>query len=123
MSIKKRKKHILLIICVAIIICGYLLNKYTEKKNTYRAEIISIYKTLIRAKGFEENDDINFTDEFEFSVDETTIIMDGAKEIDISDLNVGDIISVTCSKEYQVLEVYPPIIKDIKKIQLLNPDF
>jgi len=86
---------------------------------TFYAEIIEINGSSLLVEGLSIND-INFRGQFSLSIDEKTKLEWRYTEISLSDLDVGDRISITFSGE--ILESYPAIIGNAEKIQLLDDE-
>jgi len=86
---------------------------------TFYAEIIEINGSGLLVEGLSIND-INFRGQFSLSIDEKTKLEWRYTEISLSDLDVGDRISITFSGE--ILESYPAIIGNAEKIQLLDDE-
>lgn len=98
-------------------------------RNTYELDITAIntfYSTIeeisgnnLLVNGLDVND-INGRQRFSFTVDDTTSLIWRGTEISLTDLSVGNTISVTYTGE--VLEISPVIIKDVIKVQLLDDE-
>ena len=129
-------KKIKLIFCMAGIIAfaslsfyiGYKMGfkrsesniSHTEnQQRTFYAVIQEIDDDYVRVAGAEIND-INFRGEFTFTVPDKTKFEWRNTDISVSDLKVGNYISITFSG--LVLETYPAQISNITKIQLLDDE-
>ena len=75
--------------------------------------------TVVLIKGLEVND-INHRGEFDFAVDENTEILWRGTKRKISDLKVGQNISVTSAGD--VLERYPAGLTKVPRIIILNDE-
>lgn len=91
----------------------------TPTSQTFYAEISEINGQNLLVEGIELND-INFRGAFSLSIDNNTRLEWRYTEIELSELSVGDRISVTFSGE--VLESYPAMIRGITKITLLDDE-
>ncbi len=89
----------------------------TEYYDTFYGEITKISDSTIYVTGLDCND-INYRDEFSIPLPETAQILWRGTEIELSDLSVGDTISITHSGD--VLETSPACIVSAKRIQLLK---
>ena len=110
----------IIICCVAVI--SYLvgrLNAPDVNTKTFYATVESINGNSFVVQGLEVND-INSRGQFTFTVDDTTTLEWHNTEIQISDLQAGDTISVTYSGG--VTETYPAGIENIIKIVLLDDE-
>ncbi len=88
-----------------------------EMAQTFYAEITSIDGTHFAVEGLAVND-INHRGSFTFdSTDETQFMWRGT-EIDVSDLLIGDTISITYNGV--MLETYPVTILGVERISLLS---
>ncbi len=111
---------VIIICCVAVI--SYLvgrLNAPDVNTKTFYATVESINGNSFVVQGLEVND-INSRGQFTFTVDDTTALEWHNTEIQISDLQAGDTISVTYSGG--VTETYPAGIENIIKIVLLDDE-
>ena len=111
---------VIIICCVAVI--SYLvgrLNAPDMNTKTFYATVESINGNSFVVQGLEVND-INSRGQFTFTVDDTTTLEWHNTEIQISDLQAGDTISVTYSGG--VTETYPAGIENIIKIVLLDDE-
>lgn len=111
---------VIIICCVAVI--SYLvgrLNAPDVNTKTFYATVESINGNSFVVQGLEVND-INSRGQFTFTVDDTTTLEWHNTEIQISDLQAGDTISVTYSGG--VTETYPAGIENIIKIVLLDDE-
>lgn len=91
-------------------------------QQTFYAEITEISGTLedgntVAVKGLSVND-INFRGEFSFSVFGETLLEWHNTPLDFSELEAGDIISVTYRGEIQ--KTSPAVINEVLRIQLLD---
>jgi len=86
---------------------------------TFYAKITKINNTNLLVDGLDVND-INYRGEFSFKVKENTKLEWRNTEIDISDLDEGDNISITFKGAVQ--ESYPAGITDVVRIQLLDDE-
>ena len=133
---KKELKVILVIMLVIIaLVIGYFVGykraydkiesasqnvNYNNEQQTFYAEIKEINNNnAFLVEGLSVND-INFRGEFTFSVVEETKLEWRGTEISISDLKVGDNISITFDGE--ILDTYPAQIQEVIKIQLLDDE-
>lgn len=64
------------------------------------------------------SNDINYRGEFVFSLAEETALVWRGTEIELSDLAVNNMVSITFAGEIQ--ETYPERIMDVIKVQLLG---
>lgn len=111
---------VIIICCVAVI--SYLvgrLNAPDVNTKTFYATVESINGNSFVVQGLEVND-INSRGQFTFTVEDTTALEWHNTEIQISDLQAGDTISVTYSGG--VTETYPAGIENIIKIVLLDDE-
>ena len=92
---------------------------YNNNQQTFYAEIEERKDNFILVKGLSVND-INFRGEFTISVVGETELEWRNTKINVTDLNVGDNISITFTGE--ILDSYPAQIKDVVKIQLLDDE-
>lgn len=93
---------------------------YNNEQQTFYAEIKEINNNnVFLVEGLSVND-INYRGDFTFSVVEETKLEWRGTEISISDLKVGDNISITFDGE--ILDTYPAQIKEVIKIQLLDDE-
>lgn len=90
---------------------------YDTHQCTFYAKIKNITDNIFLVEGLSVND-INFRGEFVFSVTEATQILWQGEKIELSDLGVGNNISITF--DGYVLESYPGQINNIYRIQLLD---
>ena len=127
---KSRKAYIagvcilLAVVAVTSFFIGY---KVAEDKNktlwtkeeteTFYAKITQINDKNFTVKGIEAND-INYRGEFVFSLAEETALVWRGTEIELSDLTVNDMVSITFAGEIQ--ETYPARIMNVIKVQLLG---
>lgn len=88
-----------------------------DNQQTFYAEIKEINDNNLLVEGLSVND-INYRGEFTFSVVEETKLEWRGTEIDLSDLSVGNNISITFDSA--ILESDPAQISNIIKIQLLD---
>ena len=132
---RKEFKIILVILIVVIsLVLGYFIGykrtydkiesasqniSYNNDQQTFYAEIEEIKDNFILVKGLSVND-INFRGEFTISVVGETELEWRNTKINVTDLNVGDNISITFTGE--ILDSYPAQIKDVVKIQLLDDE-
>lgn len=132
---RKEFKIILVILIVVIsLVLGYFTGykraydkiesasqniSYNNNQQTFYAEIEEIKDNFILVKGLSVND-INFQGEFTISVVGETELEWRNTKINVTDLNVGDNISITFTGE--ILDSYPAQIKDVVKIQLLDDE-
>ncbi len=84
---------------------------------TFYAVITEIRDDSYLVDGLEVND-VNFRDEFSFSISPETILEWRGVPITPEDLEVGDTISI--SFPGYVLEIYPAIIPEVDAIRLLD---
>ena len=133
---KKELKVILVIMLVIIaLVIGYFVGykrgydkiesasqnvNYNNEQQTFYAEIKEINNNnAFLVEGLSVND-INYRGEFTFSVIGETKLEWRGTEISISDLEIGDNISITFTGE--IIDSYPAQIKDVVKIQLLDDE-
>ncbi len=132
---RKEIKIILIVLLVIIaLVIGYFVgykrayNKienasqsvnYTKEQQTFYAEIKEINNNNLLVEGLSVND-INYRGKFTFSVIGETKLEWRGTEISLSELAVGDYISITFSGE--ILDTYPAQINDVIKIQLLDDE-
>ena len=132
---RKEFKIILVILIVVIsLVLGYFTGykraydkiesasqniSYNNNQQTFYAEIEEIKDNFILVKGLSVND-INFQGEFTISVVGETELEWRNTKINVTELNVGDNISITFTGE--ILDSYPAQIKDVVKIQLLDDE-
>ena len=132
---RKEFKIILVMLIVVIsLVLGYFIGykraydkiesasqniSYNNNQQTFYAEIEEIKDNFILVKGLSVND-INFRGEFTISVVGETELEWKNTKINVTDLNVGDNISITFTGE--ILDSYPAQIKDVVKIQLLDDE-
>ena len=132
---KKEIKIILIILLIIIaLVIGYFVGykraydkiekasqsiNYTNEQQIFYAEIKQINDNNILVEGLSVND-INYRGEFTFSIVGETKLEWRGTEISLSELDVGDNISITFAGE--ILDSYPAQIKDVIKIQLLDDE-
>lgn len=132
---KKEIKIILIVLLVVIaLVIGYFVGykraydnienasqnvNYTNEQQTFYAEIKEINNNNILVEGLSVND-INYRGKFIFSIIGETKLEWRGTEINLSDLDVGDNISITFSGE--ILDTYPAQINNVIKIQLLDDE-
>lgn len=93
----------------------------TTTGQTFYATITQIREnSSISVKGLEIND-INYRGKFNFSIKDNTIMTWRSESINISDLNVGDTISITFTDE-TIADIYPTPLNEVVKIQLLDDE-
>lgn len=73
--------------------------------------------TSVLVKGL-ENNDVNHRGEFEFSIDDDTEIFWKETKVEVSDLKVGQKISITSTGD--VLERYPVELIKVTRVIILN---
>ena len=88
-----------------------------EETETFYATITQINDKNFTVKGIEAND-INYRGEFVFLLAEETALEWRGTEIEVSDLAVNDMVSITFAGEIQ--ETYPARIMNVVKVQLLG---
>ena len=129
---KKKYIAVSVLLLIAVAITSYFIGykvaydrieRSAEAQNnetqTFYATIVEADDTHFLVKGIEAND-INYRGEFTFSIKEETSYTWRGTEISPSDLEVGDTISITFSGE--VLTIYPVIISNVIKVQLLEDE-
>ena len=132
---KKEIKIILIVLLVVIaLLIGYFVGykraydkienasqnvNYTNGQQTFYAEIKKINSSSLLVQGLSVND-INYRGEFTFSVIGETKFEWRGTEIGLSDLDVGDNISITFDGE--ILDTYPAQINDVIRIILLDDE-
>ena len=123
-----KKSIVIFISIIILIIAGVVLykiscKKYEDSTETFYAMIEEIseyngnYSLLV--KGLEVND-INGRGEFSITVKDTTKLIWRGTKINITDLKVGQNISITY--DGMVLTSYPGQIPNVLKIKLLNDE-
>lgn len=128
------KKKILIILGILLIVtisfsAGIFvakLNEVSSDLSISKTESQTFYATIekirenrsILVKGLEIND-INYRGEFYLSIGNNTIITWRGQDISISDLHIGDNISVTFTDEI-INAIHPATLNQITKIQLLD---
>lgn len=124
------KEHLFVLIIVFAVVTvlsfftGYRIGKRTASKQiseseTFYAVITDIQDRSFTVKGLEVND-INYRGEFTFSVTDTTALSWRGTEINLTDLEPGDTISITYSG--YSLSIYPAVLQDVSRIQLLDDE-
>lgn len=121
---------LLLGVAVIFFFLGYkmdnIINKNDDAKNvsqgtfqseTFYAVIEKIDDRSLIVEGIAIND-INFRGKFQLNISDDTKLEWRYTDIKLSDLNIGDNISITFSGE--IVEISPAIIQDVEKIQLLD---
>lgn len=101
---------------------GFFIGKSTNNPitgTTFYAVIETIRDHNIGVRGLDVND-INSRGEFYFTIEDKTILEWRHTEISISDLKVGNTISITYTGS--VLETSPAGIEDVIKVQLLDDE-
>lgn len=73
--------------------------------------------TSVLVKGL-QNNDVNYRGEFEFSIDDDTEIFWKETKVEVSDLKVGQKISITSTGD--VLERYPVELTKVTRVIILN---
>lgn len=125
---------VILIIIVVSFLGGIFIGQAYSPKNdlwinridstTFYATIEEIKEyngvTRVFVKGLDIND-INYRGEYYFSIKENTAITWRTENITISDLNVGDNISITFTDE-TILTIYPTPLNEVIKINLLDDE-
>ena len=123
-----KKSIVIFISIIILIIAGVVLykiscKKYEDSTETFYAMIeeISEYKGnySLLVKGLEVND-INGRGEFSITIKDTTKLIWRGTKIDITDLKVGQNISITY--DGMVLTSYPGQISNVLKIKLLDDE-
>lgn len=131
---KKWMKILISIIAVASFTAlGYYAGYQTAKRSmpepssvlswmettTFYAEIKAVNDSNFLVEGLSIND-INYRGEFWCYVEENTLLLWRGTELEFSDFEVGDLVSITFSGV--VLEIYPGIPTNILSIQLLDDE-
>ena len=101
---------------------GFLAGRKTAVPvtgTTFYGVIDKIDGNYLTVSGLEVND-INSRGQFQFTVEEKTILEWRHVEIALTDLHAGDTISVTYTGD--VMEISPAILNDVVKIQLLDDE-
>ena len=101
---------------------GFFIGRNTNNPltgTTFYAVIEEIRDHNIWVKGLDVND-INSRGEFYFTIEDKTKLEWRHTEISISDLKVGDTLSITYTGS--VLETYPAGIEDVVEVQLLDDE-
>ncbi len=132
-----KKSTLITIIIIAVIliwtlvggVIGYQIGSGVYKKDssdgedtlsqTFYAEIKEINGNSLLVEGLSVND-INFRGQFSFSVTDETKLEWRYTEISLSDLDVGDKISVTFTGA--IMESYPAGLTEVVRIQLLDDE-
>lgn len=116
--------HSFAVVAVASFFIGYKVavdkNKTSwtkEETETFYATITQINDKNFTVKGIESND-INYRGEFVFLLAEETALEWRGTEIEVSDLAVNDMVSITFAGEIQ--GTYPARIMNVVKVQLLG---
>lgn len=118
----KRKKVFILtgILVILGVICLYAFS-ISKDSNAFTATIkkISEYNgiTSVLAEAEGEND-LNLSGEFDFTIDADTSLIRKDKEMQISDLEVGQKVSITAKGE--ILERDPARLTEVTKVMILN---
>lgn len=93
-----------------------LNNKMTESQTFYAVIEYIDENNVAKVQGLSVND-VNYRGEFMFTIEEDTEIMLRYDNIDVKDLEPGDIVAITFSGP--ILETSPAGLSEINKIQLL----
>lgn len=88
-------------------------------QQTFYAEILEIDGDSLLVEGIPEND-INFRGQFRFSIYGETALEWRYTEIEMADLDAGDLVSVTFTGAVQ--ETDPARIQEVVKVQLLDDE-
>lgn len=128
-SVMKKHKKMMIVCLLLVVAIGFYFIGYkvahdrlkNEQINnqmvTFYAEITDIRDSDIRVQGLDVND-INHRGHFTFTiVEETELVWNGTTMIP-SELNVGDLISITYTGG--LLETSPAQICEVVKVQLLD---
>lgn len=125
---KKGTKIICIILGVLIILgfifwaVNYIKIRYIEK-NVFNAKIEKITEyegiTTVLIEGLDTND-INHRGKFDFVVTEKTKLLWRGTKIQLSDLKVGQTISITAAQE--VLLKYPAGLTGVTKVTVLDDE-
>ncbi|MBQ8379947.1 MAG: DUF4362 domain-containing protein [Clostridia bacterium] len=83
----------------------------------FYAEVKEVYDNKILVDGLDVNN-INFQGEFEVPILESTTIKYNGETIELTNLKVGDKISVIFDGE--ILETYPAVVKKVREIELFS---
>lgn len=124
--IKYMKKSILVAGLVLLLVTAAFAGFLAGRKSavpvigaTFYAVIDKIDGNYLTVSGLEVND-INSRGRFQFAADENTILEWRLTKIDLTDLRVGDTISVTYTGS--VMETSPAMLNDVVKVQLLDDE-
>lgn len=120
-------KKILGIVLMVVGLClsgllGYHLGSNGSNdisSQTFYAKIIAIEDRHLSVSGLSVND-VNYRGDFNLSVTDQTALEWRNTEIQLSDLRVGQTISITYQGE--ILESFPAVIQKVSKIQLLEDE-
>jgi len=123
-----------ILIILFFLFISFFLGLYIGQSNSSKPDVLittngqTFYATVtqirennkISVKGLEIND-INYRGEFYFTIEDNTILTWRGINISVSDLNIGDNISITFSDE-MLASIYPTPIENVEKIQLLDDE-
>ena len=119
----KRGAKIILVIgaalCLAAAFFAGRLTAPREPGETFYAEITEKSGNAFTVSGLSVND-VNRRGEFTFTADEDTKLLWHGTEITIEDLEKGDTVAITYSGE--VLEIYPAVLTEVLRIELLDDE-
>ena len=101
---------LLAVVAVASFFIGYKVAVDKNKTSWTKEETETFYATITH--------DINYRGEFVFLLAEETALEWRGTEIEVSDLAVNDMVSITFAGEIQ--ETYPARIMNVVKVQLLG---
>lgn len=116
-------KIVLIIIGIVILLglaifCTYLLKNKDSYTFDARIEKVSQYNgiTSVLVEGLDNN--INFKGKFHFSIDKDTKLLKGNSKIGISDIKVGQKISITATGG--IMETYPAGLSKVTKVVVID---
>ena len=126
-----KKKRNLLVVCLLLLVVavsfyfiGYKvaydrMEAPAPEQQTFYAVITGINGRQLAVDGMEIND-VNFRGAFTFEVTEETVLVWRGTGLQVSELEVGDSVSITFSGSIQ--ETSPARISDVLRLQLLDDE-
>ena len=134
---KNKQKILIAIIFFIAIIVSFIIGILIGQKNQTKTDLLvttygqTIYATIneikenngttrIFVKGLEIND-ANWRGEYFFSIKKDTIMTWRGENLDVSDFDVGDKISITFTDE-TIKDIFPTPLEQVKRIQLLEDE-
>lgn len=105
--------------CIGLTVGRNKSSEISDDSQMFYATIQRIEDNNLLVQGLDVND-INFRSEFEFQIKEDTELIWRYTDIQLSDLQVGDRISIEFKG--MILESYPGRIMDVTKIILLEDE-